>query len=192
MMAFIPDLKLGCLNGWVYLAVFYGCFGLYLLTSPKAIVKKLYSVRGWEKQYYRLSAIGKPFSLASLTLLILSPINFNPAVFWPGTLIYVAGLAVMFTALFTYRKTPADQAVRGGIYRYSRNPQWVGLALIFIGTGISCGNGLALVLMGFGIVLYHFRILGEESACLKAYGPSFQDYMDSVPRYFGLKRKKEG
>lgn len=190
-MAFIPELKLGWLNGWVHLAIFYGCFGLYLLATPKAIVKKLYSVRGWEKQYYRLAAIGKPFSVASLTLLIFSPINFQPAVFWPGTLVYLAGFAIMFSALFTYRKTPTDQAVLGGLYQYSRNPQWVGLALIFIGTGICCGNGLALLLMGFGIVLYHFRILGEESACLKAYGESHQKYMDEVPRYFGFIRKKE-
>lgn len=190
-MAFIPELKTGWLNGWIYLAVFYGCFGLYLLFLPKGIVKKLYSVRGWEKAYYRLAAIGKPFSLASLTLLIFSPINFHPAVFWPGTLVYLAGFAIMFSALFTYRKTPADQAVRGGLYQYSRNPQWVGLALIFIGTGISCGNGLALILMSIGIVFYHFRILGEESACLKAYSQSYQEYINEVPRYFIFRRKKE-
>jgi len=190
-MAFIPELRLGWLNGWVYLALFYSCFGLYLLASPKAIVKKLYSVRGWEKRYYILSAIGKPFSLASLTLLIFSPINFQPAVFWTGTLVYLAGFAIMFSALFTYRKTPTDQAVLGGLYQYSRNPQWVGLVLIFIGTGISCGNGLALLLMGIGIALYHFRILGEESACLNAYGQPYQKYMDEVPRYFGFGGKKE-
>ncbi|HEY59818.1 MAG TPA: hypothetical protein G4N92_03895 [Anaerolineae bacterium] len=190
-MEFLPILKLRLLNGWVYLAVFYGCFGLYLLSCSKAIVKKLYSVADWEKQYYKLSAIGKPFSVASLLLIVFSSIKFNTVLFWLGTFIYLAGFTIMFIALFTYRKTPADQAVRDGIYQYSRNPQWVGLVFIFIGTAMSCGNGLALLLSSIGIVLYHFRIQGEESACLISYGQSFQDYMDSVPRYFSLKRKKE-
>lgn len=191
MMEFLPDLELSLLNGWVYPAIFFGCFGLYLLSCSKTVVKKLYSVASWEKKYYILAAIGKPFSLACLALIIFSPIKFNSVVFWPGTLIYLAGFIIMLIALFIYRKTPADKAVRSGIYQYSRNPQWVGLAFIFAGTCITCGNGLALLLMFIGIFFYHFRILGEESACLKAYGQSFQDYMDSTPRYFGLKRKKD-
>jgi len=190
-MEFLPELKLGWGNGWLYLALFYSCFGIYLISCSKAIVKKLYSVAGWEKRYYILSAIGKPLSLISLTLIILSPIKFNTTIFWLGTFIYLAGFLIMFIALWIYHQTPADAPVRGGIYQFSRNPQWLGLILIFIGACISCGNGLALLLMSVGIVMYHFRILGEESACLKAYGQTFQDYIDSVPRYFGLKKVKK-
>ncbi len=32
--------------------------------------------------------------------------------------------------------------------------------------------------------LYHFRVLGEERACLSSYGESYQDFMARVPRYF--------
>jgi protein-S-isoprenylcysteine O-methyltransferase Ste14 len=189
MMVFLPELKLGWLNGWLYLAFFYTCFGIYLLSCSRGVVKKLYSIRGWEGRYYRLSIFGKPFSIAALVLIILSPLRVNTILFWVSTIVYIAGFVIMFTALFIYRKTPVDEGVTGGIYQYSRNPQWIGLVLIFIGTCISCGNGLALLMMSVGIVLYHFRILGEESACLRDYGQSFQDYMDSVPRYFGLARK---
>ena len=189
-MEFLPELKLGWLNGWIYLAFFYGCFGLYLLSCPRTIVKKLYSIRDWEKRYYRLSIFGKPFSLTALVLIILSPLKIHSIAFWLGTLIYIVGFVIMFIALIIYRSTPANEAVQAGIYQYSRNPQWVGLVLIFMGTCISCGNGLTLLLMSLGVVLYHFRILGEESACLKEYGQSFQDYMDSVPRYIGVPRNK--
>jgi len=190
-MEFLPGLKLSLLNGWIYLALFYGLFGLFLLICPKPIVNKLYSVAGWEKRYYVLSAIGKPFSLLCFALIILSPIKINTPLFWVGTGIYILGCVIMFIALFVYRNTPVGQPVQSGIYQYSRNPQWVGLALVSVGTCVACGNGLALLLIGFGILLYHFRILGEESACLKAYGKSYMNYMVSVPRYLGLVKKRE-
>jgi protein-S-isoprenylcysteine O-methyltransferase Ste14 len=175
----------------VYLAIFYCMFGIFLLTSPKAVVKRLYSVAGWTRRYYLLSAIGKPFSLACLALIVFSPIKAYTLIFWIGNGLYIAGCLVMFTALFTYRNTPIDQPVRSEIYQYSRNPQWLGLIMIFVGTCLVCANGLALILVSIGIILYHFRILGEESACLGAYGQSYREYMAAVPRYFGLRKEEK-
>ena len=183
-MQFIPDLQLGWLNGWVLLALFYILFGLFLLNCPKPIVKKLYSVKGWSKCEYILSAIGKPYSLACFGLVIMSPLKIGSVVFLVGLLLYMFGCIIMFIALFEYRATPANQPVRTGIYQYSRNPQWVGLALIFFGTAFACGNGLAILLFFGGVGFYHFRILGEEKACLAAYGKPYQDYLNTVCRYF--------
>jgi len=190
-MEFLPVLKLSWLNGWIYLVIFYGLFGFFLLGCPKSIVKKLYSRSDWGKRNYLLSAMGKPFSLACFALIIFSPIKLNSLVFWIGSGLYSTGCVVMFIALFNFRNTPVGQPVQSGIYQYSRNPQWVGLALVSVGTCVACGNGLALLLIGFGILFYHFRILGEESACLKAYGKSYMNYMVSVPRYLGLVKKRD-
>jgi protein-S-isoprenylcysteine O-methyltransferase Ste14 len=46
------------------------------------------------------------------------------------------------------------------------------------------GSGLALLLFAISAGFYHFRILGEERACLASYGESYRNYMQSVPRYF--------
>ncbi len=183
-MQFIPDLQLGWLNGWVLLAFFYVLFGLFLLSCPKPIVKKLYSVIGWSRREYILSAIGKPFSLVCFVLVIMSPLKIGSVVFWVGLVFYTLGFMIMFIALFEYRATTADQPVRTGIYQYSRNPQWAGLALMFFGAAAACGNGLAVLLFLCGAGLYHFRILGEEKACLAAYGKPYQDYLNTVRRYF--------
>ena len=183
-MQFIPDLQLGRMNGWVPLVFFYALFGLYLLTSPKPIVKKLYSVKGWSKRDYTLSAIGKPFSLVFLAIVIMSPLKIGSIVFWIGAVLYAIGFIIMFIALFEYRATPAEQPVKTGIYQYSRNPQWAGLELMLLGIAVACGNGLAILLLLISANLYHFRILGEEKACLEAYGEPYQDYLGSVRRYF--------
>ena len=183
-MQFIPDLQIGWLNGWVPLAIFYVLFGLFLLSCPKPIVKKLYSVKGWSKSEYILSAVGKPFALACFALTIMSPLKIGSAVLGIGLMLYALGFVIMFIALFEYRSTPADQPVRTGIYQYSRNPQWAGLALMFFGIAIACGNWLAVLLFLGGASLYHFRILGEEKACLAEYGKPDKDYLNTVRRYF--------
>ena len=182
-MDLIPDMHIGWMNGWLMLAIFYTLFGLFLLICPKGVVKKLYSVAGWSKREYTLSALGKPFSLACIGLMIYSPIKVGTIVFWIGFVLYIIGMLVMFIALFEYRSAPVNELVQTGIYKYSRNPQWAGLALIFYGTAIMVGNGLAVLLLSGTQVLYHFRIEGEERACLAAYGDPYRKYKDSVRRY---------
>lgn len=183
-MVFLPDLQIGRLNGWLPIVIFYFLFGLFLLTCPKPIIKKLYRVTVQSKQEYVQSRIGKSFSLLGLALMVFSPLKLHTVDIWLGSFLYLLGYAVMFIALFEYRKTPVHEAVIGGIYQRSRNPQWVGLGLIFFGTAIMTGNGLALILFICGLFIYHYRILGEERACLTAYGKPYQKYLDSVPRYF--------
>jgi len=183
-MEFIPGMHIEWMNGWLMLAVFYILFGLFLLNCSKGVVKKLYSIAGWSKREYTLSALGKPFSLVYIGLMIFSPIKAGTAVFWIGLILYIIGTLVMFIALFEYRATPVDEPVQIGIYKYSRNPQWAGLALIFYGAAIMTGNGLAVLLLSGTLVLYHFRIKGEERACLTAYGDPYQKYLNSVRRYF--------
>lgn len=117
-------------------------------------------------------------------LVIMSPLKIGSVIFWVGMTLYALGFIIMFIALFEYRATPVDQPVRTGIYKYSRNPQWVGLALMFFGVAVACGNGLAVLIFFGGVGFYHFRIIGEEKACLAAYGKSYQDYLNTVRRYF--------
>jgi hypothetical protein len=65
-MEFLPMMKLGWLNGWIPLVVFYLPFGLLMLIWPKDIVKKLYAVSGWSKTERIMSLAGKPFALTCL------------------------------------------------------------------------------------------------------------------------------
>ena len=182
-MDFIPNMHIGWMNGWLMLAIFYTLFGLFLLSCPKGVVKKLYSIAGWSKKEYTLSAFGKPFSLVCIGLMIYSPIKVGTIVFWVGLVLYIIGTLVMFIALFEYRATPIGEPVHTGIYKFSRNPQFAGLVLIFLGTAIMTGNGLAALLLSGTLILYHFRIKGEERACLAAYGDPYRKYLDSVRRY---------
>jgi protein-S-isoprenylcysteine O-methyltransferase Ste14 len=87
-------------------------------------------------------------------------------------------------ALFNFRNTPAGQPVTSGLYRISRNPQWVTLFAMLLGACIAIGSWTAVILLLIAAVFYHFRIRGEERACLAHYGEPYQELLDRVPRYF--------
>ena len=182
-MELIPKLSLGLLNGWLMLASFYVVFAILMLVYPRDVVKRLYDISGWTKRQRTLSAAGKPFTLACLVFIIFTPLKIGEQVFIIGVIIFLLGYVGMLLALNDYRQTPLDKPVTRGIYRYSRNPQWVSLVLLFLGTCIAIGSWTAVILLSVSVIFYHFRILGEETALSQAYGESYQDYQAKTPRY---------
>ena len=182
-MEFFPELNLGFLNGWLMLASFYIVFTMLMLVLPKEVVKRLYDVSGWTRRQRMFSAAGKPFTLACLVLIVLTPLKIGDFVFWFGLLVFIAGYIGMLAALNDYRLTPIDQPVTKGVYHYSRNPQWRSLVLLFLGTCIAIGSWSAIILLSISVIFYHYRILGEETALLNVYGDSYQDYLANTPRY---------
>jgi protein-S-isoprenylcysteine O-methyltransferase Ste14 len=182
-MELFPALGLGWLNGWLLLVSFYVVFGFLLLVFPKEVVKRLYDRSGWSRAQRILNAIGKVAMFACLALIIFAPLKIGEGVFVFGMVLFVLGLVGMMAALFNYRNTPIDQPVTRGLYRVSRNPQHVMLVILLLGVCIAIGSWIAILLLAVATVFYHFRILGEENACLEQYGESYRSHMERVPRY---------
>ncbi|MBU1748286.1 MAG: phosphatidylethanolamine N-methyltransferase family protein, partial [Chloroflexi bacterium] len=156
-MELMPTLQLGWLNGWLMLGSFYLVFAVLMLVFPRDVVAKLFSVSGWSREQKVLSAIGKPFSLACLALIIFTPLKIGQGVFVVGLVTFALGFVGMIVALFNFRNTPAGQPVTSGLYRVSRNPQWVTLFTMFLGNCIAIGSWTAVVLLLIAAVFYHFR-----------------------------------
>ncbi|GHG91805.1 methyltransferase family protein [Pseudodonghicola xiamenensis] len=77
----------------------------------------------------------------------------------------------------------SDGLVTGGMYAYSRNPQYVTSVLATVGLGIASGS---VITLGFAFVLfllYFLFVLNEERWLLQGYGEAFRDYMQSTPRF---------
>jgi len=182
-MELFPTLTLGWINGWLMLAAFYLVFGIALLIFPQPVVKRLYDVSGWSRQQRLVNLIGKPFALADMTLVVFTPLKVGQPVFVVGLVVFAIGFAGMISALISFRRTPLDQPVTEGLYRISRNPQWVSLFLLMLGIGIAIGSWTVLLLLLVTTVFYHFRILGEERACAKHYGEPYKEFLQRVPRY---------
>jgi len=183
-MTLFPLLRFGWLNGWIPGTLFYLVFFILLKIFPKETVDRLYDNSGWTLDQARPAKIGLPFALAALLLLPFTPLKIDQPVFWLGLVLYLFGFGGFVYSLHSFNITPLGEPVTDGLYKFSRNPQWVAFALTLLGISLMVGSWTILILVAVRIIMNHFRILGEEQALTKQYGQAYINYKDSVPRYF--------
>ena len=78
--------------------------------------------------------------------------------------------------------------VTDGIYRYSRNPAFLGFDLQYIGVLLMFCNLLTGMFTTFAIVMLHLQILQEERHLSAAFGAEYQAYRRQVLRYLGRRK----
>ena len=182
-MQVFPDLQLGFLNGWIPLAVMFLTLGVLSRSFPKDVRQRLYDRSGWSQEHRRIATLSLPFGLTGLVLVVLSPLKIGEPVFFIGAVVYLVGTVSFVMALLDFRNAPPGKPATSGLYRWSRNPQIFSSALAVLSTGLMVGSLVAILLLSVRIVLNHFRVLGEERACLSKYGDEYRAYMKKVPRY---------
>jgi protein-S-isoprenylcysteine O-methyltransferase Ste14 len=109
-----------------------------------------------------------------------------------GTVAAVSSLVIMGFAIKLFRRTGQDpkpwattpEIISTGIYRITRNPMYVGLALLQIAIGIGLANWW--IIIGVPIVLlliYSTAIRHEEAYLEQKFGRVYIDYKHSVRRW---------
>jgi steroid 5-alpha reductase family enzyme len=126
---------------------------------------------------------GQLAMMAYIVMMIFTPLNINNPIFLVGAVIYTIGYIFEMSALHYFRITPIGQPVVRGPYCVSRNPQWLGLFLVLLGSAIAAGIWLYIGMVTLVGIIYHIQILDEEAACIKKYGDGYRDYMKRIPRY---------
>ncbi len=75
------------------------------------------------------------------------------------------------------------QLVTTGMYRYIRNPQYLGFLLLLFGYAFSLGSILVALLTVIGLsAVFRSRIKLEEELLLTAFGDEYRDYMERTCR----------
>jgi protein-S-isoprenylcysteine O-methyltransferase Ste14 len=81
-----------------------------------------------------------------------------------------------------WESTP--QIISTGIYRFTRNPMYVGMALLQLSIGIGLGNGWIVVLLPVVLLLiYVIAIRHEEIYLERKFGEGYTRYKGSVRRW---------
>lgn len=71
-----------------------------------------------------------------------------------------------------------------GVYRITRNPMYLGLALMLVGWGLHLGNPLNLIcIAGFVILMTQWQIKPEEAALRDLFGEEYKVYCRKVRRW---------
>ncbi len=184
-MTILPEFQPGVLNGWLALFLYF----VGLLISVRAFSMDARE-RLFEDPKYSMSIgvkilriLGQIGLISYIAMMVFTPLRFGPPGFVIGLLVYAVGYAMVMSSLNSFRTTAAGQPVVSGFYRWSRNPQWVGLAMVLFGSALMAGVLLYLGIVLSAAVIYHLQIVGEEKLCLRHYGDSYRAYMENVPRY---------
>lgn len=76
-----------------------------------------------------------------------------------------------------------DGLVTTGPYAVSRNPMYVGWALIQLGIGLTAGSGWVLATLPFVGAAVHREVLQEEVRLGERFGDEYRRYCATVGRY---------
>jgi protein-S-isoprenylcysteine O-methyltransferase Ste14 len=129
---------------------------------------------------------------APLQQVIGSPANRS------GWLLILAGAAVIAMAVMQFRRArttvdpmhpaKASALVRSGIFAYSRNPMYLGMAIGLSGWALLLGSlSPWLVVASFAPLLTWLQILPEEAVLSTLFGHDYDEYCARVGRWIGRK-----
>ena len=106
--------------------------------------------------------------------------------------LFAASAALAIPAMLAFRRAgthiepwkPATKLVTGGIFRFVRNPMYVGLILLVAATGVALASDWTLVMTAALAVTLHVGVVRREERYLAAkYGERCRDYCRRVSRY---------
>jgi len=109
-----------------------------------------------------------------------------------GVPLIVAGFGVTFYGYFdlgienTYGAD--ENLVTGGLYRYSRNPQYVASIVGYLGIGAAAGSWIIWGLVALAVLVYSLMPLAEEPWLRKRFGEAYDDYMKTTPRFLSWRK----
>ncbi len=111
-------------------------------------------------------AVGAVFILLGLALLVLA-----------GGLFKKAG-----TDLIPFKDVSA--LVTTGVYRFTRNPMYLGMALVLLGCAITVGASAALIVPPVFMVIIEVRFIRPEEVMLRdLFGEDYDSYCQRVRRW---------
>src|SRR5262245_21563819 len=115
-----------------------------------------------------------------------------PGARYVGIVIAALGIAIILWAavLFNRSKTgivPFSQAtflVLGGPYRVTRNPMYVGMALVLLGAAVFLASLAPFLILPLFVLFINNRfILAEEAMLEEVFGQPYLDYKRKVRRW---------
>lgn len=140
---------------------------------PPPLVAILFGLLMWAASRF-LPRHDLPLILAIATALI-------------GLTICLAGVWSFHRARTTVNPLHPERAsalVESGIYRYTRNPMYLGFAVILLAWALLLGSLVALLgVPGFILYMNRFQIVPEERALAALFGTAFSRYCERVRRW---------
>lgn len=185
--------------GLVVLAIFYGIYFTKMFVQKKHGIQTRQIGKRKEKE---LHTVEKLMSLATGSVVIVQLLsiafdwNYMPSnarltgfcIGMIGDLVFLASVICMKDSWRAgIPESDKTKLVTGGIYKYSRNPAFLGFDLMYIGVLLMYFNPVNIIFSLFPIVMLHLQILQEEKYMEATFGQEYVDYKKKTFRYLGRK-----
>ena len=179
------------------LAVFYGIYFAKKLIQKRKGIQTRQIGRRKEKSIHTVEMLMSVATLGAPAAQVVSVFfgwSYMPAgARFTGFCIGMLGDMVFLASVICMRDSwragipdsDKTELVTTGIYKFSRNPAFLGFDLQYIGVMLIYFNPLTAVFSAFAIVMLHLQILQEERYLLSAFGELYQQYKNRVFRYLG-------
>lgn len=109
-----------------------------------------------------------------------------------GAALVLVGLALSATVMRLFANAgtpvppyrPTTSFVSTGLYRYTRNPDYLGQTLLYIGIALVADSWWPLVLLPIVLPIVHFGVIRREERYLEArFGQPYREYTARVRRW---------
>lgn len=188
-----------CCPALVVLIFFYGVYFSKMLMQKRQGIKTHQIGRRKEKQLHRVESLMGIATLVLPAVQILSVIldwSLLPAsVRFTGFCIGMLGDAIFLIAVVKMKDSwragipdkDKTELVTTGIYKFSRNPAFLGFDFMYAGLLLMFFNPLTAVFTAFAVIMLHLQILQEEKYLADTFGEKYLEYKKHVFRYLGRK-----
>ena len=121
------------------------------------------------------------------------PVVSHAMALWPAVALVVSGLGILIwgrraletAGTNTDPRRPATAIVTSGPFRFSRNPLYVSITLMYGGLTLAANTWWgAIVLVPLLVVVHRGVVLREERYLERKFGDAYRQYRSRVRRYF--------
>ena len=183
-MSLIPVFKIGFWNAWILIIPLIICWfiGIRFLFSKRVSTTPTFK-RMKDKI---ISNILFYTMILSFFYSVFLPLELESIWFYIGFLIYLLGIVLITVSMINFATTPIDKPVTKGVYKYSRNPMFIGFFFVYAGIAIACISWVYMVLTILFILMVNYLSPFEEAITLGQYGKPYKEYLKRTPKWIGI------
>ena len=184
-MSWLPVLKIGLWNAWLLMLIIPLQPYILRLVDKAVGTGDIFKKMGAAPTDQAQKRVSMLFMLIQGALYLFSiflPLKPGTPWFYAGLALYLAGLGMLLTAMLNAAAAPPGQLFTRGLYRWSRHPAYLAMALIYSAVGLASGSWIFLLLAGVLVLLLRYQALVEERECLERFGQAYREYMQKTPR----------
>jgi len=184
-LSFMPAFELGLWNAWILVIPMLIIFFFDVRATAARESGKSGDFQLTRKEKIIMNAVFLPM-IVSFVYAVFLPLQLGTAWLYSGLLTFLFGIVFTIVALLNFATNPKDKVITKGLYRFSRNPMYIGMLLMQIGLGIACSSWLYLLLTVVLAIMLNAVAPSEERYCFYRYGDDYQEYMNKTPRWIGI------